>query len=204
MDESFVLVWLNACYAWLIWYTWLLQWRTVARPVNLAQASQSRLGEMKQGARPGLLHERSPRRPAWTLERGNTSPRREGSRLSEIPWCFLSAPSNPRPGEGGARLSEHVSPEPRPLSLSEGLSEAVRCLGCLLFLDDWYWVGCELYDEKHVYNGVLCVLGMNRELCMSGWVCYWHVKCVRGLELKEHVNDTRWGPRFMGWWWSDA
>ncbi|QCD87464.1 hypothetical protein DEO72_LG3g2000 [Vigna unguiculata] len=65
--------------------TWLLQSRTVARPVNLAQASQSRLSEMKQGARLGLLHERSPRRPARSFERGNTSPRREGSRLSEIP-----------------------------------------------------------------------------------------------------------------------
>jgi len=27
-----------------------------------------------------------------------------------------------------------------------------------------------LYDEKHVYNGVLCVLGMNHELCMTGLV----------------------------------
>ena len=35
------------------------------------------------------------------------------------------------------------------------------------------------------------MLGMNREFCMTGWVCYWHVKGMRGLELKEHVNDTR-------------
>jgi len=31
-------------------------------------------------------------------------------------------------------------------------------------LDDWHWFGYECYDEKHVYNGVLCMLGMNHEL----------------------------------------
>ncbi|QCD96547.1 hypothetical protein DEO72_LG6g1253 [Vigna unguiculata] len=38
-----------------------LVFQTVARPVNLAQASPSRLGEMKQGSSPKFLHERSPR-----------------------------------------------------------------------------------------------------------------------------------------------
>ena len=143
MDKSFVLVWLNALYAWLVRYTWLLQWRTVARPVNLAQASQSRLGEMKQGARLGLLHERSPRRPARTFERGNTSPRREGSRLSEIPWCSLSAPSNPRLGEGGltwastSRLSKTPQPE-------RGSGRGSALFGCLFILGwlilAWVWI----------------------------------------------------------------
>jgi len=32
---------------------------------------------------------------------------------------------------------------------------------------------------------------MIHELRMMGWVCYWHVKWMRGLELKEHVNDMR-------------
>jgi len=27
---------------------------------------------------------------------------------------------------------------------------------------------------------------------------------MSSLELKEHVIDMRWGPRFMGWWWSDV
>jgi len=47
--------------------TWLWQWGTVARPANLAQASQSRLGEMKQGASLGPLHEKSPGRLAQLL-----------------------------------------------------------------------------------------------------------------------------------------
>jgi len=54
--------------------TWLLQWGTVARPVNLAQASQSRLGEMKQGANLGPLHEKSPRRLAQLLSEQATRP----------------------------------------------------------------------------------------------------------------------------------
>ncbi|QCE12183.1 hypothetical protein DEO72_LG10g3424 [Vigna unguiculata] len=47
---------------------------TVARPVNLAQASQSRPGEMKQGARLVLLHEKSPRRLAQVLSEQATRP----------------------------------------------------------------------------------------------------------------------------------
>jgi len=74
----------------------------VARPVNLAQASQSRLGEMKQGARLGLLRERSPRQPARRFERASISPRREGSRLSEIPYVLLLPFSSPRLGERGS------------------------------------------------------------------------------------------------------
>ena len=58
--------------------TWLLQWRTVARPVNLAQSSQSRLSEMKQGARLGLLRERSPRRPAQRLSERAPRPGERG------------------------------------------------------------------------------------------------------------------------------
>jgi len=49
----------------------------VARPVNLAQASPSRLGkmgEMKQGARLGLLREKSPRRLAQLLSEQATRP----------------------------------------------------------------------------------------------------------------------------------
>jgi len=67
---------------WFGWKTWLLQWGTVARPVNLAQASpvnlaqasQSRLGEMKQGASLGPLHEKSPRRLAQLLSEQATRP----------------------------------------------------------------------------------------------------------------------------------
>ena len=72
----------------------------VTRPVNLAQASQSRLGEMKQGAHLRLLRERSPRPHARRFERASISPRREGSRLSEIPRCSLLPLLSPRLGEG--------------------------------------------------------------------------------------------------------
>jgi len=58
--------------------TWLLQWRTVTRPVNLVQASQSRLSEMKQGARLGLLRERSPKRPARRLSERASRPGERG------------------------------------------------------------------------------------------------------------------------------
>ncbi|QCD83956.1 hypothetical protein DEO72_LG2g4305 [Vigna unguiculata] len=55
-------------------YEPIFQWGTVARPVNLAQASQSRLGEMKQGASLRPLHEKSPRRLAQLLSEQATRP----------------------------------------------------------------------------------------------------------------------------------
>ena len=69
-----------------------VQRRTVARPVNLAQASPSRLGEMKQGARLSFLREKSPRRLAQFLSEQATRP---------SPSFWRS-----RLGEGEARLSE--------------------------------------------------------------------------------------------------
>jgi len=66
---------------------------TRARTDNLAQASL-------EEARPNLFREKSPRRPAHQFERANHSPRREGSRLSEIPQWFLFLVSSPRLGGG--------------------------------------------------------------------------------------------------------
>jgi len=37
-------------------------------------------------------------------------------------------------------------------------------LDACLFLDDWYWFGYEFCDERHVYNGVLCMHSMIHEL----------------------------------------
>ena len=70
------------------------------RPANLAQATQSRLGEMNRDSpRPhyakGLSGD-----PLIIFERASISPRREGSRLSEIPRWFLVPLSSPRLGEG--------------------------------------------------------------------------------------------------------
>jgi len=64
----------NTLYAWFGLKNMAVQWRTVARPVNLAQASQSRLSEMKQGARLELLREKSPRRLAQLLSEQATRP----------------------------------------------------------------------------------------------------------------------------------
>ncbi|QCD82986.1 hypothetical protein DEO72_LG2g3328 [Vigna unguiculata] len=64
--------------------------RIVARPVNLAQASPSRLGEMKQGARLGFFARKVAQATRSTFERAGNSPKREGSRLSEIPRCSCS------------------------------------------------------------------------------------------------------------------
>jgi len=64
----------------------------------------------------------------------------------------------------------------------------------------WVW----LYDEWHVYNGAWGMFGMFHELRMMGRVCYWHVEWMSGLDLTEHVISMRWGPRFMGWWWSEV
>jgi len=75
---------------------------TVARPVNLAQASQSRLGETNRDFAQTSLRERSPRRPAQIFDRANILPMREGSRLSEIPRWLLDALSSPRLDEGGS------------------------------------------------------------------------------------------------------
>jgi len=64
----------------------------------------------------------------------------------------------------------------------------------------WVW----LYDEWYVYKGIWGMFGMIHELRMTGWVWYWHMKWMSGLELKGHVFNMRWGPRFMGWWWSEV
>ncbi|QCE00780.1 hypothetical protein DEO72_LG7g2070 [Vigna unguiculata] len=72
--------------------------KTVARPANLAQASQSRLGEMNRDSPKPSLRERSPRRPTLYFERASISLRREGSRLSEIPRGFPDVLLSPRIG----------------------------------------------------------------------------------------------------------
>jgi len=76
--------------------------KTVARPDNLAQVSQSRLGEMDRDSPRPFLRDRSPRRLAQFSERANVSPKREGSRLSEIPCELLRPFLSPHLGEGGS------------------------------------------------------------------------------------------------------
>jgi len=78
----------------------------VARPVNLAQASQSRLGEMKQGgpARDLAQATRSP------FEQAGSSPRRGGISLKRDPVMPTHLSLCSRLGEGEARLSETPQP----------------------------------------------------------------------------------------------
>jgi len=73
----------------------------VARPTNLAQASQSRLGVMNRDSPKPYYVRGCPGDPLIIFERANISPRRKGSRLSEIPLCSLDAFSSPHLGERG-------------------------------------------------------------------------------------------------------
>jgi len=85
------------------------QWRTLIDSPRRAWLAQARCAE----ARPEL----SVRVVAWAtrvrFERAHNSPRREGSRLSEIPRCLL-VPVEPSPRRKGTRLDETVSPERDP------------------------------------------------------------------------------------------
>ena len=112
----------------------------------------------KQGARLGLLRERSPRRPARRFERASTSPRREGSRLSEIPQVLLFSFSSPRLGEGGlawastSRLSETPQPE-------WGARRDSAAIGCL-FMSWWsVLVGYEcMMSDMYIMEYVVYVV----------------------------------------------
>ncbi|QCD98321.1 hypothetical protein DEO72_LG6g3041 [Vigna unguiculata] len=82
---------------------WLLIVRTVADTVRLAQV---RCAETRPE-----LPARVVARATWVcFERAHNLPRREGSRLSEIPRCLL-VPVEPSPRRKGTRLGETVSPE---------------------------------------------------------------------------------------------
>jgi len=82
----------------------------VARPVTLAQASQCRLGKMNRDSPRTIFVRKVTQATSSTFERASTSPRREGSRLSEILRVLLPL-FEPSPRRRGTRLSEHVSPE---------------------------------------------------------------------------------------------
>jgi len=66
------------------------------------------------GSSPKFFARNVARAARSTFERAGNSPKREGSRLSEIPCCPCPCFWRSRLGEGEARLSEHVSPERDP------------------------------------------------------------------------------------------
>ena len=170
-------VWYGGIVAWDMPSS-LLQVKTVAGTDKLAQASWSRLGEINRGSPKPSSHEWSPRRPTVSFERTSISPRREGSRLSEIPRVFLLPFSSPRLGEGGARLSEHVSPERGPSAWAR--CWARQCCVGIFVISGWsVLVGYECYDEGHVYNEAWCIRSMIHEIQMMGLV--WVLAC----ELNE-------------------
>jgi len=97
----------------------------------------------------------------------------------------------------GTRLGETVSPERRAGRDSVWVGRCV-VLGWVVIA-----LVC-LYVEMYVY---ICM--MDRHVCvtwdlneMMGNVEVRHVKLMSELELMGHVNDMRWGPILMGWWWS--
>jgi len=135
MIGSVVLMCGNGLHVWFGSFSWLLQWRTVTRPVNLAQASQSRLGEMKQGARLSFFARNVARAARSTFERAGNSPKREGSRLSEIPCChalvfFVLSPRR----EGG-------SPERDPSAWARCWARLCYDLDVWCLPSDLFWLG---------------------------------------------------------------
>jgi len=135
---------------------------TMARPVNLVQASQSRLGETNRDSPKPVCARGRPGDPLkfWASEhlaqvRG-VSPKRD-------PALRLDALFEPSPRRRGlawaktSRLSEAPQPE-------RGAGQDSVVFGCL-FISGWsVLVGYECYDEGHVYNGVWCIRSMIHEL----------------------------------------
>jgi len=187
---------------WFGSFSWLLQWRTVARPVNLAQASQSRLGEMKQGG----LYTKS--RPGDSLNfwASRQLAQARGISLKRDPALLLPLFLALSPRRGGGSPERACLAWARPLSLSEMLGETVLCFGCLMFPEwtmlaeydcvmmDMYIMEYEIYiwhDSWIVDEWIGMRLGMRN-------------KWMGGLKLKEHGVVMRWDPRLMGRWWSEV
>jgi len=163
---------------------------TATRSVNLAQATQSRLGETNKGS---PWPDRTKSRPDDSLNFWASEPLAQArSRSSSCFPCF-----EPRLSGGGLawarllRLSETPQPE----------RDAGRDNAVIWMLDvsrviyfGWVW----WYDEWYIYNGACGMFDMIHEFHMMGWVCYWHMKWMRGLVLKEPDINMRRGPRLIG------
>jgi len=156
----------NALYAGLVRFTWLLQWRTVARPVNIAQASPSRLGEMKQGARLSFYTKGRLGDSLNFWASRQLAPAR-GISLKRDPALLMPLLLCSCLGEGGARLSEHLSPERDP-------SAWARC---------WarpYCIWMSVVPEWSVLAEYDCMMNdmymMEHEVCLAWFMnCIWRV-----------------------------
>ena len=147
MVRSVVLMYENTLHVLFDRKTWLLQWRTVAIPVNLAQASQSRLGEMKQGdlctkSRPG---------DSLNFWASRQLAQARGISLKRDPVIATPLFLCSRLGEGEARLSEmsRLSETPQP-GRDAGRDRAVFWIfdPSRVICFGWGW----LCDDWHVYK----------------------------------------------------
>jgi len=148
--------------------------RTVARPNNLAQASQSRPNPFTRKVA------QATRSTFWAskhlAQARRVSPKRD---LALAPGSSFE-PSPRRRGPVWAR----------PFGLSEGLGKTGRCLVSWLLLNDWNLFGYDCCDEIHVrmyvymHNGLLSMHDMIHEWWMTDIVETWHVKWMSGLGLK--------------------
>ena len=178
-------------------FSWLLQWWTVARPVNLAQASRSRLGEMKQGdlctkSRPGdsLTFWAS-----WPLAQAR------GISLKRDPVMATPLFLCPRLGEGRLAWASHLA-WARPLSLGEMLGETALCIG-LLMLPVWSVLIGHDYVMMYMYIMEYETYVWHDSWLVGEWVgmrLSMRNKCVV-WKSKEHGIDMRWDPRLIGWRW---
>jgi len=112
------------------------QWRTLIVSPRRARLAQARCA----GARPGFSARVVAQATRVCFERADNSPRREGSRLSEIPHCFLT-PFEPSLRRRRTCLSEIVSPERDPSAWARCWARQCCVFGCLLFLDGFFWLG---------------------------------------------------------------
>jgi len=133
---------------------------TVARPVNLAQASQSRLGETNRDS-PKLVCARGRSGDSlkfWASEhlaqaRG-VSPKRDPALLSEA----LFEPSLRRRGLAWARMSR----------LSEGLGETIWWLVVCLLSYDWNCLDMTAMMKYMYIYMVICLT--NGYICMTWFI----------------------------------
>jgi len=150
--------------------------RTVAKPVILAQASQSRLGEMNRDSPGSFLRERSSRRPARLLSEQATRPgerdlAKARSRVAHAPVLV------PSPRRRGNLPERDCLAWTRPLSLSEVLGKTVLWLDVCWFLNDLFLVeyDCMMSDMYIMEHEVYLAWFMN---------CRWWVGMRIGMWIK--------------------
>jgi len=125
-----------------------------------------------------FLRERVAQATSSAFERASISPRREGSRLSEIPRELLLPFSSPRLGERGSPEQEPLA-WARPFDLSQELGETMR-------LCSYFWNFETVYACLGVDYSVKCMKQIN----MHEWCEPWIINDEFGCE-PSHVKGMR-------------